>query len=37
VWLKKRYPALFIIHLESPNFTPIAMLGAFSDATGRIG
>ncbi|MCG7909012.1 MAG: hypothetical protein JAY82_04465, partial [Candidatus Thiodiazotropha taylori] len=35
--LKKRHSALLVVHLESPNLTPRALIGAFSGATGPIG
>ncbi|MEW8041402.1 MAG: hypothetical protein AB2777_19620, partial [Candidatus Thiodiazotropha endolucinida] len=37
VRLKKRHSALLVTHLESPNFSPRALIGAFSGTTGRIG
>ncbi|MCG7875431.1 MAG: hypothetical protein N0C90_03795, partial [Candidatus Thiodiazotropha endolucinida] len=35
--LKKRHSALLVAHLESPNLSPRALIGAFSGTTGRIG
>ncbi|MFI0415523.1 MAG: hypothetical protein ACH255_15415, partial [Candidatus Thiodiazotropha sp.] len=35
--LKKRHSALLVVHLESPNLSPRALIGAFSGATGPIG
>jgi len=32
--LKKRHTALFVVRLETPNISPLALSGAFSDATG---
>jgi hypothetical protein len=32
--LKKRHTALFVAHLEPPNFSPLALSDAFSDTTG---
>ncbi|MES9842393.1 MAG: hypothetical protein ABW134_17720, partial [Candidatus Thiodiazotropha endolucinida] len=37
VRLKKRHSALLVVHLESPNLSPRALIGAFSGATGPIG
>jgi len=31
--LKKRHSALLVVHLELPNFSPRALIGAFSGAT----
>ncbi|PUB81441.1 MAG: hypothetical protein DBP01_16500, partial [gamma proteobacterium symbiont of Ctena orbiculata] len=35
--LKMHHSALLVAHLESPNFTPRALIGAFSDTTEPIG
>ncbi|MCG8486970.1 MAG: hypothetical protein MI756_05815, partial [Chromatiales bacterium] len=35
--LKKRHEPLLVAHLEQPNYTPRALIGAFSGTTGRIG
>jgi hypothetical protein len=35
--LKKRHSALLVVYLESPNFSPRALIGAFSGATAPIG
>jgi len=37
VRLKKRHSALLVVHLEPPNFSPRALIGAFSGATEPIG
>ncbi|MCG8486430.1 MAG: hypothetical protein MI756_03085, partial [Chromatiales bacterium] len=34
--LKKRHSALLVVHLESPNVSPRALIGAFSGVTGPI-
>jgi hypothetical protein len=35
--LKKHNTALLVTHLEQPNYTPRALIGAFSSTTGHIG
>jgi len=36
LWLKMRHSALLVIHLDSPNFFPLVLIGPFSVTTAQV-